>query len=98
MNHKLMAHGTVRAWGNCAVLSRRSVLGVACLAPFAVRPARAAELVTFADISVADDHYTEKARQLAAPARERRRSLAPPRSPGVHICRPSCLRPAVVSV
>jgi len=38
---------------------------VSCLAPFASLPAHAAELVTFTDLTVADDQYTEKARKLA---------------------------------
>jgi hypothetical protein len=66
-----------------ALLSRRSILGLACLAPFASLPARAAELVTFADISVADDQYTEKARQLAGRVVAMRGFMAPPLKPEI---------------
>jgi hypothetical protein len=66
-----------------ALLSRRSILGLACLAPFASLPARAAEPVTFADISVADDQYTEKARQLAGRVVAMRGYMAPPLKPEV---------------
>jgi len=64
-------------------LSRRSVLGLACLAPFASLPARAAELVTFADISVADDQYTDKARKLAGKVVEMHGYMAPPLKPEI---------------
>jgi hypothetical protein len=66
-----------------SVLSRRSMLGLACLAPFACLPARAAELVSFADISVADDQYTERARKLAGTAVEMRGYMAPPLKPEI---------------
>jgi hypothetical protein len=66
-----------------SVLSRRSILGLACLAPFACLPARAAELVSFADISVADDQYTERARKLAGTAVEMRGYMAPPLKPEI---------------
>src|ERR1700693_6004417 len=66
-----------------ALLSRRSILGLACLAPFASLPARAAELVTFADISVADDQYTEKARQLAGKVVAMHGYMAPPLKPEI---------------
>jgi hypothetical protein len=65
------------------VLSRRSLLGLACLAPFASLPARAAELITFADISVADDQYTEKARKLAGKVVEMHGYMAPPLKPEI---------------
>jgi hypothetical protein len=68
---------------NRSMLSRRSILGLACLAPFAGLPARAAELVTFADISVADDQYTEKARKLAGTMVEMRGYMAPPLKPEI---------------
>jgi hypothetical protein len=66
-----------------AALSRRSILGLACLAPFTSLPARAAELVSFADISVADDQYTEKARQLAGKVVAMRGYMAPPLKPEI---------------
>ena len=64
-------------------LSRRSLIGLACLAPFAALPARAAERVTFADLSVADDVYTEKARKLAGKPVEMRGYMAPPLKPEI---------------
>ena len=69
--------------GDRPVLSRRSVLWLASLMPFACLPARAAELVTFADISVADDQYTEKARKLAGKVVEMRGYMAPPLKPEI---------------
>jgi hypothetical protein len=69
--------------GERAVLSRRSMLGVALLAPFASLPAGAAELVTFADIAVADDQYTERARKLAGRAVDMRGYMAPPLKPEI---------------
>ena len=66
-----------------SLLSRRSMLGLACLAPFAALPARAAELVTFADISVADDQYTDKARKLAGKVVEMHGYMAPPLKPEI---------------
>jgi hypothetical protein len=66
-----------------SLLSRRSILGLACVAPFASLPARAAELVTFADISVADDQYTEKARKLAGKVVEMHGYMAPPLKPEI---------------
>jgi hypothetical protein len=68
---------------NRTVLSRRSVLGLACLAPFASLPARAAELVTFADISVADDQYTDKARKFAGTVVQMHGYMAPPLKPEI---------------
>jgi hypothetical protein len=69
--------------GDRPVLSRRSLLGLACMAPFASLPARAAELVTFSDISVADDQYTDKARKLAGKVVEMHGYMAPPLKPEI---------------
>jgi hypothetical protein len=66
-----------------SALSRRSLLGLVCLAPFASLPARAAELVTFADLSVADDQYTDKARKLAGKVVAMRGYMAPPLKPEI---------------
>jgi hypothetical protein len=66
-----------------AVLSRRSLLGLACLAPFAALPAHAAVLVSFADISVADDQYTDKARKLAGTVVNMHGYMAPPLKPEI---------------
>jgi hypothetical protein len=80
----IKARNTVRAaHGDRSLLSRRSVLGLACLTPFACLPARAAELVTFADISVADDQYTERARKLAGKVVEMHGYMAPPLKPEI---------------
>ena len=72
-----------RLHGNRSTLSRRSMLRLACLAPFASLPARAAELVTFSDISVADDQYTDKARKLAGKVVEMHGYMAPPLKPEI---------------
>jgi hypothetical protein len=69
--------------GDRSILSRRSMLGLVGLAPFASLPARAAELVTFADISVADDQYTEKARKLAGKVVAMHGYMAPPLKPEI---------------
>lgn len=67
----------------CRLLSRRSMLGLACLAPFVALPARAAEVVTFNDLSIADDVFTEKARRLAGQAVQMRGYMAPPLKPEI---------------
>jgi hypothetical protein len=64
-------------------LTRRAMLGLACLAPFAALPARAAERVTFADIAVADGQYTEKAKKLAGKLVEMHGYMAPPLKPEI---------------
>jgi hypothetical protein len=69
--------------GARSLLSRRSALGLACLAPFAAWPARAAELIAFSDISVADDQYTERARKLAGKVVEMHGYMAPPLKPEI---------------
>src|SRR5580693_2250152 len=69
--------------GTRSVLSRRSMLGLACLAPFACVPARAAELVTFADIALAEGQYTEKAMKLAGKLVEMHGYMAPPLKPEI---------------
>jgi hypothetical protein len=66
-----------------SALSRRSLLGLACLAPFASQPAHAAELVTFTALTVADDQYTEKARKLAGTMVEMHGYMAPPLKPEI---------------
>jgi hypothetical protein len=69
--------------GDRSLLSRRSIVWLACLAPFAALPARAAELITFADIAAADDQYTAKARKLAGKTVEMRGYMAPPLKPEI---------------
>jgi hypothetical protein len=66
-----------------SVLTRRSLLGLACLAPFACVPARAAERVTFADLAVADGQYTEKAKKLVGKTVEMHGYMAPPLKPEI---------------
>jgi hypothetical protein len=63
-------------------LSRRTLLGTALLAPFA-GAACAAETVTFADIAIADDQFTDKAKRLAGKAVEMRGYMAPPLKPEI---------------
>jgi hypothetical protein len=77
MNHDL------RICGMDAGLSRRSVLGLAALAPFAPLPARASEHVSFPDLSVADDQYTDRARKLAGKVVEMHGYMAPPLKPEI---------------
>jgi hypothetical protein len=66
-----------------SLLSRRSMLGLACLAPFVSLPARAGELVTFSDLAATDDQYTEKARKLVGKAVEMHGYMAPPLKPEI---------------
>ena len=59
------------------VISRRSILALALSAPFA-GAAQAAETVTFPDIAIADDRFTDKAKRLAGKTVEMRGYMAPP--------------------
>jgi len=68
--------------GDGAGISRRSILALALTAPFA-GAARAAENVTFADIAIANDQFTEKARRLAGKTVEMRGYMAPPLKPEI---------------
>jgi hypothetical protein len=80
----MITRNAVRAgYTDRSLLSRRSMLGLACLAPFAALPARAAELVAFTDLTVADDQYTEKARKLAGTMVEMHGYMAPPLKPEI---------------
>jgi hypothetical protein len=63
-------------------LSRRAILGAALLAPFA-GSARAAETVTFPDIAIASDQFTDKAKRLAGKVVEMRGYMAPPLKPEI---------------
>jgi hypothetical protein len=63
-------------------LSRRSLLAGGLLVPFAAA-ARAAETVSFDDIAIADDQFTDKARRLAGKAVEMRGYMAPPLKPEI---------------
>jgi hypothetical protein len=80
----MITRNAVRAgYTDRSLLSRRSMLGLACLAPFAALPARAAEIVTFTDLTVADDQYTERARKLAGTMVEMHGYMAPPLKPEI---------------
>jgi hypothetical protein len=63
-------------------LSRRTLLGAAMLAPFA-GAASAAETVTFEDIAIADDKFTDKAQRLAGKPVDMRGFMAPPLKPEI---------------
>jgi hypothetical protein len=66
------------------LLSRRSLIAAACLAPFAPLKAGAAELVSFPDLAVAGgEAYTDKARKLAGKTVEMRGYMAPPLKPEI---------------
>jgi hypothetical protein len=64
-------------------LSRRTILGAALLAPFAGSAARAADTVTFEDIAIANDQFTDKAKRLAGKLVEMRGYMAPPLKPEI---------------
>jgi len=68
--------------GERAGISRRSMLALALTAPFA-GAARAAENVTFADIAIANDQFTDKAKRLAGKTVEMRGYMAPPLKPEI---------------
>jgi|SRR5579871_1289415 len=63
-------------------ISRRSLLALAMTAPFA-GTAQAAETVTFPDIAIANDQFTEKAKRLAGKVVEMRGYMAPPLKPEI---------------
>jgi hypothetical protein len=63
-------------------LSRRSLLAAGLLAPFA-GAARAAEIVSFDDIAIAADQFTERAKRLAGKVVEMRGYMAPPLKPEI---------------
>jgi len=65
-----------------AGISRRSLLALAMTAPFA-GAARATETVTFPDIAIADDKFTEKAKRLSGKPVEMRGYMAPPLKPEI---------------
>jgi hypothetical protein len=69
--------------GDRSGFTRRSILRLALMAPFASVAARAAETVTFADVAIADDQFTDKAKRLAGKAVEMRGYMAPPLKPEI---------------
>jgi hypothetical protein len=64
-------------------LTRRLVVGLALVAPFAPRRARAADRVTFADLWSEGAEFSERAKELAGKAVEMRGYMAPPLKPEV---------------
>ena len=77
VRHRLLGLADERA-----TISRRSILALALTAPFA-GAARAAENVSFADIAIANDQFTEKAKRLAGKSVEMRGYMAPPLKPEI---------------
>jgi len=75
-------HRLLRLADERATISRRSILALALTAPFA-GAARAAENVSFADIAIANDQFTEKAKRLAGKSVEMRGYMAPPLKPEI---------------
>jgi hypothetical protein len=67
--------------GARARLSRRLFVGLALVAPFAARRARAADRVTFADLWSEGAEFSERARGLAGKTVEMRGYMAPPLKP-----------------
>jgi hypothetical protein len=63
--------------------TRRSILRLALTAPFASAAAGAAETVTFEDIAIEDDQFTDKAKKLAGKVVEMRGYMAPPLKPEI---------------
>jgi hypothetical protein len=77
VRHRLLGLADERAG-----ISRRSILALALTAPFA-GAARAAENVSFADIAIANDQFTDKAKRLAGKSVEMRGYMAPPLKPEI---------------
>ena len=75
-------HRLLRLADERATISRRSILALALTAPFA-GAARAAENVSFADIAIANDQFTDKAKRLAGKSVEMRGYMAPPLKPEI---------------
>jgi hypothetical protein len=64
-------------------LTRRSLVGLAVVAPFATRKARAADRVTFADLWSEGAEFSERAKVLAGQTVEMHGYMAPPLKPEV---------------
>jgi hypothetical protein len=64
-------------------LTRRLVLGLAFVAPFVARPARAADRVKFADLWAEGAEFSDRAKKLAGQPVEMRGYMAPPLKPEV---------------
>lgn len=59
-------------------VTRRSLIGIACCVPWLGAAAQAAERVSFVDIAIDDDQFTDKAKTLAGQTVEMRGYMAPP--------------------
>jgi hypothetical protein len=64
-------------------LTRRLLLGLALVAPFAARQARAADRVKFADLWAEGAEFSDRAKNLAGQPVEMRGYMAPPLKPEV---------------
>ena len=64
-------------------LTRRSLIGIASLAPFTSIPLRAAERINIAELWAAGAEFSHRARELAGKAIELRGYMAPPLKPEV---------------
>jgi hypothetical protein len=64
-------------------VTRRALVGLACLAPFTSIPARAAERISIAELWAAGGEFSGRAKQLAGKAIELRGYMAPPLKPEV---------------
>jgi hypothetical protein len=73
-----------RAWRSKRMrVTRRSLVGFACLAPFARSPAHAAERINIAELWAEGAEFSHKARGLAGKTVELRGYMAPPLKPEV---------------
>src|SRR6202521_124944 len=66
-----------------SLLTRRSVVGLALVAPFFSRSAHAADRVTFADLWSDGAEFSDRAKNLAGKTVEMRGYMAPPLKPEV---------------
>src|SRR5258705_9890577 len=64
-------------------VTRRSLVGLACLAPFTSMSVRAAERISIAELWAAGAEFSHRARELAGKAIELRGYMAPPLKPEV---------------
>jgi hypothetical protein len=64
-------------------VTRRALVGLACLAPFTSIPAHAAERINIAELWAAGGEFSRRATELAGKAIELRGYMAPPLKPEV---------------
>jgi hypothetical protein len=64
-------------------LTRRALVALGCLAPFAAVPARAADRISFADVWTEGGEFSARAKALAGQRIEMRGYMAPPLKPEV---------------